>query len=241
MDGNGRWALERGLPRERGHAAGAKALREIVEAAPAMGIRNLTVFAFSADNWQRPESERAGLFKLFERYFRDEISRCAEEGVELRCLGWRHRLPASLQTAIADAERLTAHGKTLTLRVAIDYSSRALLAHAAALSGASAEWPPAPLSRPAMDYALAVAYGQPGRKVPAVDLLIRTGGEQRLSDFLLWECAYAELWFTPTLWPDFRRESMELALADFHARTRTFGGLAPAIAVESVLAAGSRR
>ncbi len=241
MDGNGRWAAERGLPRGRGHAAGARALREVVEAAPALGIRNLTVFAFSADNWKRPEHEREALFALFEHYLEVESAHCAAEGVELRCVGWRHRLPLSLQRAICDAERVTADGKVLTLRIAVDYSSRSMLAHAAALGGRNAERSPSPLTRTAMDYALAEAYGQPGRRLPAVDLLIRTGGEQRLSDFLLWECAYAELWFTPTFWPDFGKDALELALADYHARTRTFGGLVTVPETDSVLAVGGTK
>lgn len=225
MDGNGRWARARGLPREQGHVAGADALRRVVEAAPGAGIRHLTVFAFSADNWKRPQREREALFGLFERYLREEAGRCAEEGVELRCLGQRGRLPASLQEAIAEAERRTWRGMRLTLRLAIDYSARDALRHAASLCAAGDGCLPGAVSRTGMDYALAVVYGQPGRRLPPVDLLIRTAGEQRLSDFLLWECAYAELWFTPTLWPDFQPRELEAALKDYAARKRTFGGL----------------
>ncbi len=231
MDGNGRWASLRGLPRANGHAAGAKALQPMIEVCPSLGIRNLTVYAFSADNWQRPADERLSLFALFESFLRREVQRCVEHGVEIRCIGWRHRLPASLQEAIEDAERCTAGGSQLTLRIAMDYSSRAALAHAAALATPAECWPPAPMSRQSMDYALAVVYGQPGRKLPAVDLLIRTGGQQRLSDFLLWESAYAELWFTDTLWPDFQPMALEAAIAAFHQRQRTYGGL-PSLQVQ---------
>ena len=238
MDGNGSWATERGLARQHGHIAGASALRLIAEAAPDAGIRNLTVFAFSADNWKRPETERVALFALFEDYLRSQTEHCAGNGVELRGLGWRHRLPDSLRQALTRAEEATAHGKRLCLRIAIDYSSRAMIGYATALCGASADWFPSPHTRQAMDYSLAAAYGQPGRRLPPVDLLIRTGGEQRLSDFLLWESAYAELWFTPTLWPDFDPDCLRLAVHDFHARTRTFGALPAAQTIDTLIPAG---
>ena len=238
MDGNGRWAEDRGLARQQGHCAGAEALRSVVEAAPGLGVRNLTVFAFSSDNWKRPEAECDNLFSLFEGYLHREGTRSAENGVEVRGIGFRHRLPASLRQALSSVEKVTARGSRLCLRIAIDYSSRVMLSHAASLCGSSTGWPPSPHTRQVMDYALATAYGHPGRRMPPVDLLIRTGGEQRLSDFLLWECAYAELWFTPTLWPDFNGDCLGLAIHDFVGRTRTYGALTTSQASDAVISMG---
>jgi undecaprenyl diphosphate synthase len=194
MDGNGRWAAARGLPRSAGHRAGADAVRRTVEAAPSLGISALTLYAFSADNWRRPGAEVATLFGLLRAYLRDETARCVEHGVRLAVVGRRDRLPPGLRMAIAAAERATARGRTLDLRLAVDYSARAAIA--------SGEAP-----------------------LPDVDLLIRTGGEQRLSDFLLRECAYAELYFTPCPWPDFDGAALVEAVAEFGLRQRRFGGL----------------
>ena len=198
MDGNGRWAGRRGLPRVAGHRAGAEALRRTVEAAPGLGVGALTVYAFSADNWKRPAAEVAALMRLFARYLRSEVPRLVENGVRLEVVGRRDRLPAPLVTTIEAAERATARGTRLSLRLAIDYSSR---------------W--------AIDATVLL---------PDVDLLIRTGGEQRLSDFLLWESAYAELYFTDTMWPDFGAAELATAVAEFQARERRFGGLPEAAA-----------
>jgi undecaprenyl diphosphate synthase len=193
MDGNGRWAERRGLDRSAGHRVGATAVRRIVEAAPDQGIAALTLFAFSADNWKRPAAEVNALLRLFARYLRTETPRCVTNGVALRIVGRRDRLPGPLIEAIEQAETATAAGTRLDLRLAVDYSAR----HAI----------------------------ESGRLLPDVDLLVRTGGEQRLSDFLLWECAYAELYFTPILWPDFGVAELAAAVAWFHARDRRFGGL----------------
>jgi len=198
MDGNGRWAGRRGLPRVAGHRAGAEALRRTVEAAPGLGVGALTVYAFSADNWKRPAAEVAALMRLFARYLRSEVPRLVENGVRLEVVGRRDRLPVPLVTAIESAERATAGGTRLCLRLAIDYSSR---------------W--------AIDATVVL---------PDVDLLIRTGGEQRLSDFLLWESAYAELYFIDTMWPDFGAAELAAAVAEFQARERRFGGLPEAAA-----------
>jgi len=198
MDGNGRWAGRRGLPRVAGHRAGAEALRRTVEAAPGLGIGALTVYAFSADNWKRPAAEVAALMRLFARYLRSEVPRLVENGVRLEVVGRRDRLPVPLVTAIAAAERATARGTRLCLRLAIDYSSRCAMEARVLL--------------------------------PDVDLLIRTGGEQRLSDFLLWESAYAELYFIDTMWPDFGAAELAAAVAEFQARERRFGGLPKAAA-----------
>src|SRR5947207_3016377 len=188
MDGNGRWAARRGLPRAAGHRAGADAVRRIVEAAPDQGVAALTLFAFSADNWKRPASEVAALMRLFARHLHTETPRLLENGVRLDVVGRRDRLPAPLLAAIRDAERATARGTRLRLRLAVDYSARAAIADR--------------------------------RLLPDVDLLIRTGGEQRLSDFLLWECAYAELYFTEIMWPDFTAADLADALLVSNFATR---------------------
>jgi undecaprenyl diphosphate synthase len=198
MDGNGRWARRRGLPRVAGHRAGAEAVRRTVEAAPDSGVAALTLYAFSADNWKRPPGEVAALMRLLARYLRTETPRLVRNDVRLELIGRRDRLPVPLVAAIDAAERATARGARLHLRLAVDYSSR---------------W--------AIDA---------GVILPDVDLLIRTGGEQRLSDFLLWECAYAELYFTETMWPDFGAAQLAAAVTEFHARERRFGGLPEAAA-----------
>ncbi len=213
MDGNGRWAARRGWPRTLGHAAGVRALRRAVQAAPDAGVGILTVFAFSSDNWRRPEHEVAALMGLLGEYLRKEAERCAEAGIRLRLIGRRDRLAAPLVATIEEAERTTAHGTRLLLRIAVDYSARdAILAASGRMASAS--------TREEFRRALDPDVG--GREV---DLLIRTGGEQRLSDFLLWECAYAELWFTPVFWPDFDGQALADALRAYHERDRRFGGL----------------
>jgi undecaprenyl diphosphate synthase len=213
MDGNGTWAQARGLPRTAGHRAGATAVRRVVEAAPSLGIGVLTLYAFSSDNWKRPRPEVRALMSLLESYLRMEVASCVEQGVRLEVLGRRDRLPARVRDAVAAAERTTAAGTVLRLRLAIDYSSRDAILRAAAH---------APGSR--TDFA---RHLEPvsDRPVPDVDLLIRTGGEQRLSDFLLWESAYAELYFTRVAWPDFDRAGLAAAVAEFGRRRRRFGGL----------------
>jgi len=200
MDGNGRWAARQGLPRIAGHQAGTAALRRIVEAAPGLGIRTLSVYAFSSDNWKRPADEVGGLMSLLAWHLESEIPRCIESRVRLEVIGRRDRLPADLASAIACAENATCAGTRLTLRVAIDYSSRDSILRA---------------SEGDISHAL----------TPPVDLLIRTGGEQRLSDFLLWECAYAELFFTPAMWPDFDAPQLAHALREYARRERRFGAV----------------
>jgi len=193
MDGNGRWATRRGLPRGAGHRAGAEAVRRVVTAAPELGIGALTLYAFSADNWKRPAAEIFILMRLFARYLHREVAPLAEQGVRLSVIGRRDRLPAPLVTAIAAAEQATSGGTRLHMRLAVDYSGRAAI--------------------------------RAGALLPDVDLVIRTGGEQRLSDFLLWESAYAELWFSDRMWPDFSAADLGRAVADFQTRERRFGGL----------------
>jgi len=217
MDGNGRWGSARGLPREAGHYAGVAALRRTVECAPGLGIATLTVYAFSADNWRRPAGEVAVLMSILKGYLQDELDRLVEAGVRLTIIGRRDRLPDGIAALIGRAEAASAQGAKLHLRIAVDYSGRDAILAAAAACG------PGPLTREAISRQLAG-----GVAVPDVDLLIRTSGEQRLSDFLLWESAYAELYFTERLWPDFGAEDLALALHAFRARDRRFGGLSSA-------------
>ncbi len=217
MDGNGRWANARGLPRTAGHTAGAKAVRKAVQAAPGLGITDLTLYAFSSDNWQRPRPEVRALLSLFRRYLRSETAELVENGVRLMVVGRRDRLPRSVVRAIDAAEEATCGGRRLRLRVAIDYSGRdALVAASRRLGPADAA------DREAMRAAMARALNTP-EPVPDVDLLLRTGGEQRLSDFLLWECAYAELHFMGCMWPDFNGEELRAAVEHFGTRQRRYG------------------
>ena len=222
MDGNGRWAVQRGRPRPAGHRAGARAVRRVVEAAPTFGITDLTLYAFSSDNWARPAVEVSALLRLLAEYLRRETPKLAAEGVRLGVIGRRDRLPLPLRHAIGQAEAVTSAGARLRLRVAIDYSARDALVGAANRLAAKGYATRAGLAR-----ALAEELDA-GEPVPDVDLLIRTAGEQRLSDFLLWECAYAELYFTSRLWPDFGALDLAAALADFLARERRFGRVSPA-------------
>lgn len=219
MDGNGRWATRRGLPRAAGHRAGIAALSRVAEAAPALGITTLTLFAFSADNWRRPPQEVAMLMWLLQIHLRRAAARFVESDVRLSFIGRRDRLAARLRDEIGFAETETAPGRRLHLRIALDYSSREAIARAAARCTLET-----PTAREPSAQAIGATLAEIGG-AGAVDLLIRTGGEQRLSDFLLWECAYAELWFTDTMWPDFDAAMLGRALADFHRRERRFGGL----------------
>ena len=225
MDGNGRWAERRGLPRAAGHRAGAEALRRVVEAAPGQGVGTLTVYAFSADNWKRPPAEVSALMALLSAYVRSEAPRLKRAGVRLQFIGRRDRLPVSLRAAACRAEWETRAGRRLLLRVAVDYSAREAICRAAR---ALATPPDADGGGGAARFeaALAAALHPDGAPAPPVDLLVRTGGERRLSDFLLWESAYAELLFLDALWPDVTAATLRAALADFAGRDRRFGGLA---------------
>jgi undecaprenyl diphosphate synthase len=197
MDGNGRWATRRGKPRWAGHRAGARVVRLVVEHCARRGVRDLTLYAFSSDNWKRPAPEVSGLLGLFEAHFRSEAERLAAAGIRMSVIGRRDRLPGSLRRAIVTAEAITAHGTAMHLRLAIDYSSRAAM------------------SDPAY------------RPLPDVDLLMRTGGERRISDFLLWESAYAEFAFLDVPWPDLSARDLDAAFDDFAHRDRRYGA-APA-------------
>ena len=215
MDGNGRWATRRGLSRLRGHEAGVEAIRRVVEAAPDQGVGTLTLYAFSTDNWRRPRAEVAALMALLRFYLANEVEALVKNGVRLTVIGRRDRLPEGISSAIARAEAATARGVTLNLRIAVDYSARdAILNAAAKLAG---------ISEPTRELFSELVTGEAGLR--DVDLIIRTSGEKRLSDFLLWEGAYADLYFTDRMWPDFDGDALGEALASFHRRERRFGGL----------------
>jgi undecaprenyl diphosphate synthase len=215
MDGNGRWATRRGLSRLRGHEAGVEAIRRVVEAAPDQGVGTLTLYAFSTDNWRRPKAEVTALMALLRFYLANEVESLVKNGVRLTVIGRRDRLPDGIAAAIARAEAATSRGETLNLRIAVDYSARdAILNAAARLAG---------VSEPTRELFSQLVTGEAGLR--DVDLIIRTSGEKRLSDFLLWEGAYAELYFTERMWPEFDGEALAEALASFQRRERRFGGL----------------
>jgi undecaprenyl diphosphate synthase len=228
MDGNGRWATQRGLPRVAGHRAGVAAVRRVVEHAPDLGIRSLTIYAFSSENWRRPSQEVQSIFWLLRAYLSLEAERLRQRGARLQVIGRRDRLPKLLLREIDQAEFVTAEGGRLHLRVAVDYSSRDAITRAAVgITSALSEGRPTSidLMGSMLRQALTAESGE-------VDLLIRTGGEKRLSDFLLWESAYAELLFTDRMWPDFDATDLGVALGEFSRRERRFGGV-PAAAADS--------
>jgi len=224
MDGNGRWARRRGLPRQAGHRAGAKAVRRVVETAAREAVDCLTLYAFSSDNWTRPRDEVAHLMRLFKWHLQSEISRCVENGVRLEVIGRRDRLSPELVRIIEQAEFATAQGEKLLLRIAVDYSARSALALSAHRASPKCGCTGDGSERSCFESAL---REQIHARADAgdVDLLIRSGGERRLSDFLLWECAYAELVFVDTFWPDFGEQDLISALTEFRQRERRFGGL----------------
>jgi undecaprenyl diphosphate synthase len=229
MDGNGRWAGRRGLLRSAGHVEGARTVRRIVEAAAAAGVGTLTLYAFSSDNWARPAREVAVLLKLFRRYLLTETERCQAQQIRLNIIGRRDRLGPALLRAVEHGERQTAHCPGMHLRMAVDYSARHSIIQAAA--GASIDSGAAADEFEQFRARLnAVNHSAPA---PDVDLLIRTGGDQRLSDFLLWECAYAELYFTDCLWPDFAAADFGGALEDFARRQRRFGKVAEPLTAQA--------
>jgi len=223
MDGNGRWATRRGLSRLRGHEAGVEAIRRVVEAAPEQGIGTLTLYAFSSDNWRRPKAEVTALMTLLRFYLANEIEALVRNGVRLTVIGRRDRLPDGIANAITRAEAATADGETLHLRIAIDYYARDAILNAAARA--------ANLTHLTRENFSELITGEANLR--DVDLIIRTSGEKRLSDFLLWEGAYAELHFTERMWPEFEADDLAEALGSFHRRERRFGGLQP-VAPEQV-------
>lgn len=218
MDGNGRWAQRRGMPRAAGHHAGAEAVRRVVRAARERGLGTLSLHAFSADNWRRPGAEVTALLSLFQQFLDAETRTCVEQGIALTILGRRDRLPLGLRRSVDRAERATVGGHAMRLRIAIDHSGRdSILRAASAVDGR-------PVSRERFADLVTLADHDP-RPASPVDLYLRTGGERRLSDFLLWEAAYAELLFLDVLWPDFDAADLDAAIEDFGTRERRFGGL----------------
>jgi len=225
MDGNGRWAARRQLPRSAGHRAGAKAVNRIVEAAARRGVDTLSLYAFSAANWQRPQGEVSALFMLLRRYLVSQTQRCAEQSIRINIIGRRDRLSPTLLELIERSEAATAGCSRMLLRIAVDYSAQHSLLEACR------RLPTDESVDRARFAAVLAAVDHSAFPCPEVDLLIRTGGEQRLSDFLLWECAYAELLFAERLWPDFDEPAFEQALQEFAGRDRRYGRLsAPAAA-----------
>ncbi len=221
MDGNGRWAKRQGKPRWRGHLAGVDSVRDVVEGAPDLGIGTLTLYAFSSDNWKRPRGEVRRLMWLLREYCRRERAELVQKGVRVTHIGRRDRLPRSALAELETTERVTSQNIRLHLRLAIDYSAREEIARAAreiARQVAVDTISPEDISPQTIARHL---HGS----VPPVDLVVRTAGEQRLSDFLLWEAAYAEFYTSPILWPDVRRSDLAVAVSDFYRRERRFGGV----------------
>jgi undecaprenyl diphosphate synthase len=221
MDGNGRWATQRAMPRVAGHRVGVEVVRKVVEHAPSLGIGTLTLYAFSSDNWRRPAAEVSTLMRLFRSRLVSEVPKLLDNDVRLTAIGRRDRLPLALADALGEAEEKTSKGTTLHMRLAIDYSARDEILRAAqrlaSVSEATRE-----------DFGRALGGEHDSRPAPDVDLVIRTGGERRLSDFLLWECAYAELYFTDVMWPEFGPNDLDSAVEYFQKRDRRFGALSAA-------------
>jgi len=218
MDGNGRWAKARGLPRLAGHRAGTENLRPILEASVEFGIESLTIWAFSTENWRRPEIEVKGLLRILERMIRRELQELHRQGVQLRHIGRMERLPRRLQTQVLDAIELTKGNDRITLNVAFDYGGRAEIVHA--VQQIIREGIPADEVNEELLSSYMYTAGQPDP-----DLIIRTGGELRTSGFMLWQSAYTEYYITPTFWPDFGREELYEALVAFGQRDRRYGGI----------------
>ena len=223
MDGNGRWAVKQGLTRYHGHRAGAKAVRSCVKSAPDLGVNVLTLYAFSSDNWKRPQHEIKLLFRLFERYLQNEIAECIANGVRLQIIGRRDRLGNALLNSITSAENATRSCTELLLRVAIDYSARHAIFEAAEILRKNQDRCASGPDYQRKFSRLVTQQPEDITSLQEVDLIIRTGGEKRLSDFLLWEGAYAELFFTDVMWPDFRSDHLEAAINDYHRRERRYG------------------
>jgi undecaprenyl diphosphate synthase len=222
MDGNGRWAAQRGLPRSAGHVEGAKAVRSTVEMAAREDVETLTLYAFSSANWARPPAEIESLMRLFGQYLFAETRRCVEQSIRINVIGRRDRLSENLLRSIEQSERSSAAGEKLLLRIAIDYSSQYSIVQAARRAESGADLTAQGFHR--LLHEVDHCADQAGE----VDLLIRTGNERRLSDFLLWECAFAELHFSDCLWPDFDERRFRCALVDYGGRQRRYGGLGAA-------------
>ena len=222
MDGNGRWAKRRGLPRTAGHAQGARTVEQILEDADHMGIRYLTVYAFSTENWSRPDSEVKALMNLLRTYMKTSLAKCAKNNVRIRVIGDKSRLDKDLQASIANLERETASNTGIGFQIAINYGSRDEMVRAvqaAAQKVKDGEVRPEDITENFLSDSLDTCG------IPDPDLLIRTGGEQRISNFLLWQTAYSELYFCDAAWPDFNKAELEKAVDAFNHRERRYGGL----------------
>jgi len=222
MDGNGRWAKARALPRVAGHRRGADAVRRVVRGAGELGIPILTLFAFSTENWTRPADEVADLMGLLRHYLRSELDELRKNGARLRVIGNRQGLPDDIVRGISDAEHMTHANTRIDVNICVNYGARAEILHAArslARQAASGGLSPDHIDENLFERELLTSG------LPDPDLLIRTSGEQRISNFLLWQCAYAELVFVDTLWPDFGKEHLEQAIAEFRRRERRYGGV----------------
>jgi len=228
MDGNGRWASQSGLPRSLGHRAGAKAVDKVVETAARHGISTLTLYAFSADNWRRPEPEVNALFSLLRQYLKTQTARCLEQSIRINVIGRRDRLSADVLQTIELSERVTAQCGGMHLRIAVDYSSRHSLMESCKRMSEEGSTDPNRFRKHLAD----VDHAATG--TPDVDLLIRAGGEKRLSDFLLWECAYAELHFVDCFWPDFDEAAFTHAIKEYGRRERRFGCVGAAVELAAV-------
>jgi undecaprenyl diphosphate synthase len=223
MDGNGRWAAARGLPRVEGHRRGVEALRKTVRAAGEIGISYLTIFSFSSENWSRPASEIRDLMGLLRRFIRNDLAELHQNGVKVRVIGQRDDLDPDIRRLLEEAEELTLDNQNLTLVVAFNYGGRQEIARAASRIAQDVA---AGRLAPEAVTADAITRHLDAPDIPDPDLLIRTSGEQRLSNFLLWQSAYSELVFIPIYWPDFDRKALEEAVAIYRQRERRFGGLA---------------
>ena len=222
MDGNGRWAKARGLPRVAGHRRGADAVRRVVRGAGELGIPVLTLFAFSTENWTRPADEVNDLMGLLRHYLRNELDELHKNGAKLRVIGNREGLAADIVRDISDAENMTRSNSRIDVNICINYGARAEILQAIrslARQVAAGELSADRIDEDLFEGELLTAG------VPDPDLLIRTSGEQRISNFMLWQCAYAELVFVDTLWPDFGKEHLEQAIAEFRRRERRYGGV----------------
>ena len=223
MDGNGRWAKARGLPRLVGHKRGVESVRDAVKAAQSLGIRYLTLYGFSSENWRRPEAEVKDLMGLLRLYLRSEIAELHREGVRLRIIGQRSRLSDDIRALIDNGERLTGENHTLTLTIALSYGGRDEIAQAAKTIAEAVQ---AGTLDPADVDEETVARHLFTHDMPDPDLLIRTSGEKRISNFLLWQCAYSEMVFIDRLWPDFSKTDLADAIREFHGRERRYGASA---------------
>lgn len=223
MDGNGRWARQRGLPRIAGHRQGAEAVRRTLEAAVRLGVTHLTLFGFSSENWRRPKDEVSDLMGLLRRYLKAEIAELHSKNVRFRVIGERERLGADVQKLVCDAENMTQDNDGIAFTIALSYGGRAEITDAVQRISKAAKL--GLIDPDAIDEVAFESYLWTG-SMPSPDLLIRTSGEQRISNFLLWQCAYSEFHFTATYWPDFGAEDLESALADFRQRDRRFGATA---------------